>query len=141
MSNSVALVAEPDRALRELMQRALTAAGYEVFESSNVLQLEVGLRVRTVYRAKNLLYVLASRLVTRCLPAISAASLERAQLSLPEAQLILTCEFGTPTTAPNIPHCRARGVLEKPFDLYELQAIAFECRDFLCEMEANGAPA
>jgi hypothetical protein len=123
------------------MQRALTAAGYEVFESSNVLQLEVALRVRAVYRARNLLYVLASRLVARCAPSISAASLERAQLSLPEAQLILTCEFGTMTALPDIPHCLARGVLEKPFDLYELQAMAFECRDFLCELEADGALA
>lgn len=33
------------------------------------------------------------------------------------------------------------GVLEKPFDLYELQAMAFECRDFLCESETNGSSA
>lgn len=133
MSNSVALLAEPDRALRDLMQKTLTAAGYEVFESANVLQVEMGLRIRTVHRARNLLYVFASRLAARCVPTISATSLERAHLGLAEAQLILTCEFGTLTTAPDIARCLTRGVLEKPFDLYELQALAFECRDFLCE--------
>lgn len=141
MSNSVALLAEPDRALRDLMQRALAGAGYEVFGSSNVLQVEVGLRVRPVYRARNLLYVLASRLAADCAPAISAASLERAQLGLPEPQLVLTYEFGTLTSGPEIARCAARGILEKPFDLYELQAIAFECRDFLCEVGANGTSA
>jgi hypothetical protein len=139
--NSVALVAEPDRALRDLMQRTLAAAGYEVFESSNMMQLEAGLRVRAVYRARNLLYVLASRLAADCVPAISAASHERARLILPEAQLILTCELGALTTSRNIPHCLPRGVLEKPFDLYELQALAFECRDFLCESGVNGGLA
>jgi hypothetical protein len=94
-----------------------------------------------VYRAKNLLYVLASRLAADCAPAISAVSLERARLLLPEAQLILTSEFGTLTTVPNIPRCLLRGILEKPFDLYELQALAFECRDFICESGANGSPA
>lgn len=73
MPNSVALVAEPDRALRDLMQRTLAAAGYEVFESSNIMQVEAGLRVRAVYRARNLPYVLAARLAADCAPAISAA--------------------------------------------------------------------
>jgi hypothetical protein len=139
--NSVALVAEPDRALRDLMRRTLSAAGYEVFESSNIMQLEAGLRVRAVYRARNLLYVLASEVAAECAAAISAASRERARLSLAEVQLILTCEFGRLTSVSNIPHCSLRGVLEKTFDLYELQAMAFECRDFLCESETNGAPA
>jgi DNA-binding NtrC family response regulator len=139
VSNSVALLAEPDRALRHLMYGALTAAGYEVFESSNVAQVEVALRVRAVYRAKNLLCVLASKLAADCAPGISAAALERAQWGLPEAQVILTCEFGTLPMAPHITRCQVRGVLEKPFDLYELQALAFECRDFLCESGANDA--
>jgi hypothetical protein len=61
--------------------------------------------------------------------------LERAHAGLPRAHLILTYEFGTLATlpAPAIAPCVPRGALEKPFDLYELQALAFECRDFLCE--------
>jgi hypothetical protein len=139
--NSVALVAEPDRALCELMQRTLTAAGYEVFRSASMPQLEMGLRIRAVYRARNLLYVLASSLAAHSASAISATSLERAHLSLPPPQLILTCEFGALRAVPDIAHCSARGVLEKPFDLYELQALAFECRDFLCESGASATPA
>lgn len=123
------------------MYGALTAAGYEVFESSNVAQVEVALRVRAVYRAKNLVCVLASHMAAACAQGIAAAALERAQWGLPEAQLILTCEFGMLPTAPDIARCGVRGVLEKPFELYELQALAFECRDFLCESGANGTSA
>jgi DNA-binding NtrC family response regulator len=119
------------------MHGALTAAGYQVFESSNVAQVEVSLRVRAVYRAKNLLCVLASRLAAECAQGIAAATLERAQWRLPEAQLILTSEFGTLPMTPDIARCVVRGLLEKPFDLYELQALAFECRDFLCESGAS----
>jgi hypothetical protein len=118
------------------MHSTLTAAGYEVFESSNILQLELALRIRAVCRARNLLYVFAAKLAADCAPAIHAATHERANLGLPEAHLILTYEFGAVTNAPEIPHCR--DVLEKPFDLYELQAMAFECRDFLCESRPDG---
>lgn len=137
MSNSVALLAEPDQALHDLMQRALAGAGYEVFGSCNALQVEAGLRMRPVRGARNLLYVLASRLAADCALAIAQASLERAQLGLPEPQLVLTYEFGSLTSPPELAGCVGRGVLEKPFDLYELQALAFECRDFLCEATAN----
>jgi hypothetical protein len=121
------------------MHKTLIAAGYGVFDSSNARQLELGLRARAVHRAKNLLYVFSSRLAADCALVISAASLERMEWGLPEPQLILTHEFGALTTTPDIARCLARGALEKPFDLYELQAMAFECRDFLCESEDGGA--
>lgn len=141
MSNSVVLLAEPDRALRDLMKRTLSAAGYEVFESSNASQVDQALRMRAVHRARNLVYVLAARLATACAPSIFAVSLERAQLGLPKPRLVLTCEFGALAGTPDIPGCVACGALEKPFDLYELQALAFECRDFLCESGADGTRA
>jgi hypothetical protein len=141
VSNTVALLAEPDQALRDLMRRTLAGAGYEVIESSNGAQLEAALRIPTVCRARNLLYVLASRLATDRAPAISAATLERADSGLPEAQLILTYEFGAPKADPDLPGRLTRGVLEKPFDLYELQAMAFECRNFLCESGTEGSSA
>jgi hypothetical protein len=143
VSNSVALLAEPDRALRDLMRRTLAAAGYEVFESSNVLQLEVALRVRPVFGARNVLFVFGARLATDCALSISAATRERSRVGLPQAQLILTYEFGSLATLPppGIAPCLARGVLEKPFDLYELQAMAFQCRDFLSESGANDPSA
>lgn len=138
VSNSVALLAEPDPALSDLMRRTLAAAGYDVFDTSNVFQVEMALRVRSVYRARNLLYVFASRLASNCAKGIAAASHERAILGLPEPQLILTYEFGAPTTNCQIGPCVPRGSLEKPFDLYELHALAFQCRDFLCETETHG---
>ena len=94
-----------------------------------------------VHRARNLVYVLAARLAMKCAPSIFDVSLERAQLGLPVPRLILTCEFGTLASTPDIPGCVACGALEKPFDLYELQALAFECRDFLCELGADGTSA
>jgi hypothetical protein len=135
VSNSVALLAEPDRALRDLMRQTLADAGYQVVESTNVLQLEVGLRVQPVLGARNVLLVIGARLATQCAVALAAVMLERAHAGLPRAHLILTYEFGTLATlpAPAIAPCVPRGALEKPFDLYELQALAFECRDFLCE--------
>jgi hypothetical protein len=139
VSNSVALLAEPDPALRELMQRTLTDAGYEVVESSNVMQLELGLRAQPVFGARNVLLVIGARLATQCGLVIAAVMLERAHMGLAEAQLILTYEFGTLPTRPPPPirPCVPRGALEKPFDLYELQAMAFECRNFLSEAEDN----
>jgi hypothetical protein len=139
VSNSVAILAEPDRALRDLMQRTLADAGYEVIESSNFLQLEGALRAPQLLAARNVLLVIGARLATQCDLAIAAVMRERVHVRLPRAQVILTYEFGTlaalppPAVAPCVP----RGALEKPFDLYELQAMAFECRDFLSESGAN----
>lgn len=121
------------------MQRTLADAGYEVVESSDVLQLEGDLRAPPVLAARNVLLVIGARLVTPCALAIAAVMLERADVGLPQAQLILTYEFGTLATLPPlaIAPCVPRGALEKPFDLYELRAMAFECRDFLSESGAN----
>ena len=138
-----ALLAEPDRALRDLMHRTLAAAGYQVFESSNLLQLEVGLRVRTVFGAKNLLFVVGARLATQCALSISAAGRERARVRLPQAQVIVTYEFGTLVTVPrpDLAPCLTRGLLEKPFDLLDLQAMALECWRSSVPSGANGASA
>jgi hypothetical protein len=125
-----ALLADPDRALRDLMHRALVAADYEVIDSSNALQLEVGLRTSAVHDAKIALFVLGARLAAQCSASISAAARERARLALPPVQIILTFEFGTLATlpVPDLAPCVTRCSLEKPFDLLELRAIALECR-------------
>lgn len=138
-----ALLAEPDRALRDLMRRTLAAAGYEVFESSNVLQLEVGLRVSTVFGSKNVVFVLGARLATQCALSITAAARERARVRLPHVQVILTYEFGTLTAMPHaeLAPCVVRGILEKPFDLQDLQAMALECQHLSVASGANGASA
>jgi hypothetical protein len=137
------LLAEPDRALRDLMHRPLAAAGYEVFDSSNVRQLEVGLRLSAVFGARNALFVFGARLATQCALSISAAARERARVVLPQAQVILTYEFGSLATMPHpeLAPCVTRGFLEKPFDLHELQAMALECRHFPITPGVNGASA
>lgn len=121
------MLAEPDRALRQLMQGALVNAGYEVYETAKVAQVELTLRLRSVYSASHLLYVLAEQLATACEHAISAAALERARRGLPDAQVILVREFGALSTSA-LSERSVRRVLEKPFDLSELGEAAFECR-------------
>jgi CheY-like chemotaxis protein len=127
--NCVALLAEPDRALRSLMSRMLTATGYVVAESSNELQLEAGLRVQPFLGARNALLVLALHLATRSARHISTASRERVRAGLPHAHVILTCEMGTLATLrlPDLAACVSVGVLEKPFDLHELRALSLKC--------------
>lgn len=125
------------------MRRTLGAAGYEVFETSNVVQLEVGLRVSAVYGAQNVIFVLGARLATQCALSIAAAARERARSRLPHAQVILTYEFGTLAGVPHaqLAPCVLRGVLEKPFDLQDLQAMAHECRQLSTASGANGVSA
>lgn len=125
------------------MRRTLAAAGYEVFESENVLQLEVGLRVSAVFGAKNVLFVLGARLAKQCALSIAASARERARVRLPHAQVILTYEFGTLAAMPHaeLAPCVVKGILEKPFDLQDLHAMALECRHLSIASGANGASA
>jgi hypothetical protein len=111
------------------MQRALDAAGYEVFESSNALQLEVGLRVNALLAASDVLFVLGAGLAAQCATPIAEAARKRAGVGLPNAHVILTYEFGT-LVAPALAlaPCVVRGTLEKPFGLNDLQALALACR-------------
>lgn len=138
-----ALLAEPDHALRDLMHRSLVAAGYEVVDSSNLLQVEVGLRVSAVCGARNALFIFGARLAAQCSPAICAAARVRARAGLPPAQVILTFEFGTLATMPRpeLAPCITRGTLEKPFDLLELQGLAAECWHRTMPSKAGGAVA
>ncbi len=116
-------------------------SGYEVLESSNVLQLEVGLRARSVFEATNVLLVLGARLATHCSLAIAAAARERSRVGLAPAQLILTYEFGSMATSPHLDlaPCVSSGSFEKPFDLSELQVLAIECRRQNKTRGADGA--
>jgi len=112
------------------MAGTLTQAGYVVTESSNELQLEAELKVQPFLGARNSLLVLSSALATRCARPISLASRERVRAGLPHARVILTCELGTLATLqqPELALCLWSGVLEKPFDMHELQSIALHCR-------------
>jgi hypothetical protein len=116
-------------------------AGYEVLEGSNVVQLEVGLRARSVSGAGSVLFVLGARLAEHCALSIAAVARERARIGLDAAQLILTYEFGSLLSSPqmDLAPCLARGAFEKPFDLAELQELALLCRRPRTSLEENGA--
>lgn len=128
VSNCVALLAESDRGLRNLMGRTLAESGYVLSESSNELQLEASLRVQPFLGARIALLVLSSSLATRCARSIATAARERIRCGLRPARLILTCEFGTLAALhpPELGACVSVGVLEKPFDLHELRGLALE---------------
>lgn len=122
-----ALVAEPDDALRRLMLRAVSAAGFDVIESATVSQLRATLATPSVVGADKALLILAARLASACTPAIRAMADERASAGLPSTQLILTYEFGSLGTALDLSPGDVQGTLEKPFELSALQALATEC--------------
>lgn len=138
MAASVALLAEPDRALRNLMHHALVGAGFEVVTSSAAVQVAATLRL--VRLAPTLLCVLTEQLATSCEALLLVTAAERAQEGLPDASLILTRELGALSTL-HIGSWITRGVLEKPFDLFELQAMAFESRIFFGGAVADGTRA
>jgi hypothetical protein len=54
--------------------------------------------------------------------------------------LILTCEFGALAVQarPELAPCVSVGVLEKPFDLHELRALALECLHWSSLSGAHG---
>lgn len=110
------------------MTRTLNQAGYLVSESSNELQLEAGLKVQPFLGAKNALLVLSAALASRCARPLSLATRERVRSGLRPARLILTCEFGAflELKRPELAACISVGVLEKPFELHDLRALALE---------------
>ena len=128
MLRPLALLAESDASFRQLLCGVVAEAGFEVFESSSVPQLDVALRVRPILSREKVLLVLAVRLASLCTPSVLAASRERARLNLPLFHIVWTCEFGTLSglSLPQVGPCFT-AVLEKPFDLQQLQAAAAVC--------------
>jgi len=137
-----ALLAEPDRALRALMHRTLSEAGFQVVETSNLAQLESSLASASVFAAPNALFVLPAWLVSRSVASISAAGAERSRRGLAPARLILTREFGSSALPVGEPTpCGADGVLEKPFELEDLFVLALACRRLEPPFATHGGPA
>ena len=129
MSKAIALVAEPDHALRHLMRRVLLRSGYDVFEIANALQLEICLRAIPLLVAPSVFFVLGAKLAAHTAHRISDAASKRSRLGLPDIQVVLTHEPGGLASAPRLAlsACRAAGVLEKPFDLRELRMMGLRC--------------
>jgi hypothetical protein len=124
------LIGESDRALCELMRRALEAADYAIMESGSALQLEGALRTNHVAHAPRALLVVSIAMFEACSAAVEAFTRRRAVLGLPAPHVLLTCEFGTHrnSSPPDFGECFSVGILEKPFDLTLLQGIAYRCR-------------
>jgi DNA-binding response OmpR family regulator len=122
----VALVAETDRDLRELVARVLTEVGYDVVQAGDADELESVLRARPLLLGSSPLAVLEVKLAAACSAMLAAAVRQRAAATAADVRLILTYEAGTLATVakPNLGPCRPLAIFEKPFDLVELGRVA-----------------
>ena len=123
------ILAEPDRALRELMRRAIASAGYRVSECASALELEAALRSQEVFCSRGLLFLLTARFAQECAMTIRGVNRIRQSRGLPSTAVQLTCEFGELSllSPPELGPCSYLSVLEKPFDLSGLLGIARRC--------------
>lgn len=127
----LALLAERDAALRQLIALALQNAGYDVRQCSNALQLKAELYSSPILTAENALLTLNLELATQC--TVELATLERVRSNARSSRphFILICEFGGQKqfSLPGLAELRIAATLEKPFDLDELERIARTCRE------------
>jgi hypothetical protein len=127
---ALAIVAEADWAMRELMRRTLDGVGFRVEQCASSLQLERALDVNAVMVAHHVLVVAANALAAPNRALISDASRARAAGGRAPIHVALTCEFGALMSCaePHYAHCFAAGLLEKPFDFNLLAGVAYRCR-------------
>lgn len=130
MQQAVALVADSNWAMRELMRRTIEAVGFWVLESANGQQLDVALRTPLFATAPRALVVLSATLLDEHGDVLSRLGKQRASAGLSSPHVILTCEFGALAETPpsELSGCISAGMLEKPFDFGLLQGIAYRCR-------------
>ena len=130
MHEALALVADPDWAMRELMRRTLEHVGFSVLECSSSLDLNAGLRTRASRAAACVFLVTSSAIVLGSGDLLSALGKERGSTGRSLPQVLVTCEFGTLKSCPRpeFSECVSVGLLEKPFDFSLLQGIAYRCR-------------
>ncbi|HVJ14511.1 MAG TPA: hypothetical protein VM686_03680 [Polyangiaceae bacterium] len=128
-SEVLALVAERDPALRQLTGSVLRQAGYDVRECSNALQLKAELYSSPVLATENALLVLSADIAAQC--ASELRMLERARAATPRhpPAYVFVCEFGAlkQFTPPGVSEHEVAAVLEKPFDVDELERVALRC--------------
>lgn len=130
--HAVALVADSNWAMRELMRRTIEGAGFMVLESGNAQQLKVALRTSLLATAPRALLVVSASLIDKAHDVLLTLGEQRAALGFSPPHVILTCEFGALADAPggDLSGCIQAGTLEKPFDFALLQGIAYRCRTF-----------
>lgn len=137
MLHAVALVADSNWAMRELMRRTIEGAGFMVLESGNAQQFEVALRTSLFVTAPRALLVVSASLIEKARNVLSTLGRQRAASGLSLPHVILTCEFGALADAPrgDLSGCIQAGTLEKPFDFALLQGIAYRCRTLQAEVQ------
>lgn len=130
VQQALALVAEPDRAMRELMRGTIERAGFVVLEVAALHHLDVLLRTRVAAIAPRVVLVALADMVAACPLAVTKWVDHRVALRRPSPCVVLTCEFGTPRDAPSpdLNGCVSLGILERPFDLVRLQGMAYRAR-------------
>lgn len=126
MPLSLALLAEPNASLRRLIGTALRHVGYEVSEAANELQLKLKLFSSTILIAEDALLVLDRDIARHCVSELGALFRVRARVPSPAARFILMCEPGQggALQATGLDRRQLAGVLQKPFDLHELERLA-----------------
>jgi CheY-like chemotaxis protein len=127
---ALALVADPDWAMRELMHRTLEQAGYSVLECASSLDLNAALRTRASRSAPCVFLVTTAAIALGSGDLLSSLGKERAATGQRVPEVLVTCEFGTLKSCPRpeFSDCVAVGILEKPFDFGMLKGIAYRCR-------------
>ncbi len=128
MSVALALIVERDAALRQLMSSSVARAGYDILECSNPLQLKVEAHSLPVVEVPKLLVVLSADVARECARELTALLRARASAGMPAFHAVFTCEFGAVQPLPVLGTYALMGVLEKPFELDELERIARGCR-------------
>jgi hypothetical protein len=124
----IAVVAEPDHALRALVVRVLRDAGYQIIEALDAHELAVALWTRPWLDAPAPLAVMSVALATLCAGALTVAAGQRARAGATQIRVILTYEMGTLATVakPSLGPCEPLAIFEKPFDLDKLKRAAQE---------------
>jgi hypothetical protein len=126
VSSVLAVLAERDAALRQLMALALKSAGCDVRQCSNALQLKAELYSSPIHSWDRAILVLNVEIAAQCVSELAAMTRVRANEHVPRADFVFVCEFGglKRFMAPGLDESSIIRVLEKPFDLDELERIA-----------------
>jgi DNA-binding response OmpR family regulator len=122
----LALLAERDPALRQLIALALKNAGYDVRQCSNTLQLKAELYSSPILTTQRALLVLNLELAVQCAVELSTLERVRSKARASRPSYLLICEFGGSKqfALPSVEQLEVIGILEKPFDLDELERLA-----------------
>jgi hypothetical protein len=126
MASVLALLAERDTALRQLMALALKGAGCNVRQCSNVLQLKAELYSSPIRAAARALLVLNVEIGAHCASELAVLGRARASERIAGAAFVFVREFGGSKglALSGLDQDSVLGVFEKPFDLDDLERIA-----------------